>query len=102
MAREGFSPLARRGRRSSLPVEARIKAAGTHVDGQTERQLEAIANIAREQLLHHAWSEIEPLLAEGWEEFRALGVPAWAKVAREVRRRACPPAGLCPPPAEHP
>lgn len=47
--------------------------------------LEAVLDIARDECMHGDWDEIEPLLAEAWEELRDDDIVPWAGVAERVR-----------------
>jgi hypothetical protein len=47
--------------------------------------LEAVLEIACDECLHGEWDEIEPLLAEAWEELRGDGTVPWTGVAERVR-----------------
>ena len=47
--------------------------------------LEAVLEIARDECTHGEWDEIEPLLAEAWEELRGDDTVPWAGIAERVR-----------------
>lgn len=47
--------------------------------------LEAVLEIARDECLYGDWDEIEPLLAEAWEELRDDDTVHWAGVKERVR-----------------
>lgn len=46
---------------------------------------EAVLEIARDECVYGDWDEIEPLLAEAWEELRDDDTVPWARIADRVR-----------------
>lgn len=47
--------------------------------------LEAVLEIARDECAHGDWDEIEPLLAQAWEELREDATAPWDGIAQRVR-----------------
>lgn len=43
--------------------------------------LKAIIRTAREECAHATWDELEPVLAEAWEDLRGADAPPWDLVA---------------------
>jgi hypothetical protein len=46
--------------------------------------LKAIVRTAREECAHATWAELEPVLAEAWEDLRGADAAPWDLVADEV------------------
>lgn len=47
--------------------------------------LKAIIRTAREECAHATWDELEPVLAEAWEDLRGADAPPWDLVADEIQ-----------------
>lgn len=48
--------------------------------------LKAIIRTAREECAYSTWAELEPVLAEAWEELRGADAPPWDLVADEIQK----------------
>ena len=48
--------------------------------------LTAIIRTAKEECAHATWEELEPVLAEAWEDLRGADEPPWDLVADEIQK----------------
>ncbi|QSX77803.1 hypothetical protein [Agrilutibacter solisilvae] len=53
-----------------------------------DRYIDTFAHVARHRLALQPWHDIEPALAETWEQLREPGSPGWEDVAPLVRSEA--------------
>jgi hypothetical protein len=48
--------------------------------------LTAIIRTAQEECAHATWEELEPVLAEAWEDLRGADEPPWDLVVDEIQK----------------
>ena len=48
--------------------------------------LMAIIRTAKEECAHSTWAELEPVLAEAWEDLPGADAPPWDVVADEIQK----------------
>jgi hypothetical protein len=48
--------------------------------------LRAIIRTAKEEYEHATWEELEPVLAEAWEDLRGADEPPWDLVVDEIQK----------------
>jgi len=58
----------------------------THFKNLQPHLLTAIIRTAKEECAHSTWDELEPLLAEAWEDLRGADTPSWDVVADEIQK----------------